>query len=118
MALITETLKGIELTFETSPDVFSPRWIDRGTRAMLSIVEFAKDDRVLDLGCGYGVVGILAARLIGADRVVMIDSSAEAVRLTGSNNRRPPAPLLRSAGAHSPVKRGPRFSRKARMPSC
>jgi 16S rRNA (guanine1207-N2)-methyltransferase len=55
---------------------------------MLSVVEFTGDDRVLDLGCGYGVAGILAARLIGADRVVMIDSSAEAIRLSRRNAAR------------------------------
>ncbi len=85
MALISATLHGIELVLETSPSVFSPRAIDRGTRAMLQVVEFTPDDRVLDLGCGYGVVGVLAARLIGPERVVMTDSSAEAVRLARAN---------------------------------
>ena len=85
MALISETLHGIELVLETSPSVFSPRAIDRGTRAMLSAVEFAPDDRLLDLGCGYGVVGILAARLIGPERVVMTDNNDEAVRLARAN---------------------------------
>ncbi len=85
---IRETLRGVELVFRTSPDVFSPRAVDAGTRAMLSVVEFRPGDRVLDLGCGYGPVGILAARLLGPERVVMLDSAAEAVSLAAENAER------------------------------
>ncbi len=87
MGSIEETVSGISLELETSGSIFSPRGLDRGTLAMLSAVDFAPDDRVLDLGCGYGVVGLLAARLIGADRVVLIDCSAEAIRLARRNAR-------------------------------
>jgi 16S rRNA (guanine1207-N2)-methyltransferase len=54
---------------------------------MLDCVDFGPDDRVLDLGCGYGVVGILAARLIGAERVVMSDIDPVAVELAQRNTR-------------------------------
>jgi 16S rRNA (guanine1207-N2)-methyltransferase len=85
--MITDTIKGVELRFETSPGLFSPGRIDAGTRAMLSVAEFHEDDKVLDLGCGYGVVGILAARLIGAESVTMSDSNAEAVAFAERNAR-------------------------------
>ena len=42
-------------------------------------------DKVLDLGCGYGVVGILAAKIIGGHNVVMIDIDEEAIRLSRKN---------------------------------
>lgn len=83
MPRIEASFDGLELSFETSPSVFSPRAIDRGTRALLSRVAFSADDRVLDLGCGCGVVGILAARRIGPGRVVLLDP--EAVRLARHN---------------------------------
>lgn len=51
-----------------------------GTLAMLSAVEFSPDDKILDMGCGYGVVGILAAKLIGQGRVTMCDISESAVK--------------------------------------
>jgi 16S rRNA (guanine1207-N2)-methyltransferase len=73
-------LNTIELTFETSKELFSPKAIDLGTEFMLSKVEFTSADKVLDLGCGYGVVGILAAKLIGPKRVVMVDNNAEAIK--------------------------------------
>lgn len=83
--MIRITIKDINLRFETNADVFSPTSIDQGTLAMLSAVEFKSDDKVLDLGCGYGVVGILAAKLIGAGRVVMTDISEVATGLARTN---------------------------------
>lgn len=79
------TLKGEDLIFETSDELFSPGQVDPGTLAMLSTVDFALTDRVLDLGCGYGVVGILAARLIGTDRVTMLDVDPKAVERARKN---------------------------------
>jgi 16S rRNA (guanine1207-N2)-methyltransferase len=81
----TVSPKGVDLTFETWGDVFSPKGLDPGTAAMLSQVEFGADEKVLDLGCGYGLVGILAARLIGAARVVMCDVDPHALELARSN---------------------------------
>lgn len=83
--VIHEMVNGVELVLETSPELFSPGGIDGGTRAMLSVAEFREDDKVLDLGCGYGVVGIAAAKLIGAERVTMSDSSVKAVEYAAKN---------------------------------
>ena len=83
--MISCVIKGIPLALETDADNFSPSRIDRGTLAMLSQVDFHPEDRVLDLGCGYGPVGILAAKLIGPDRVVMCDISDRAVEMAQRN---------------------------------
>lgn len=83
--MIRQTVKDIPLIFETSAAVFSPSAVDRGTLAMLSAVEFRPQDKVLDLGCGYGAVGILAAKLIGGERVVLSDEAGEAVALAKAN---------------------------------
>lgn len=91
----------MDLIFNTGERVFSPNGIDKGTLAMLSVVEFGDGDRVLDLGCGYGVVGILAARLIGAENVVMTDVNEYAVALSQENaalNGIPGAAIYRSDG--------------------
>ncbi|WP_299460817.1 methyltransferase, partial [uncultured Gimesia sp.] len=76
------------LTFETSPELFSPKNLDRGTEAMLSTVAFEPGQRVLDLGCGYGVVGILAAKIVGPENVVMTDIEQTAVNLAQTNATR------------------------------
>ena len=86
--MITETIKDITLSFNAASSLFSPDRVDKGTLAMLSVVNFEPGDRVLDLGCGYGVVGILAAKLIGAENVVMTDIDKKALRYARENANR------------------------------
>jgi 16S rRNA (guanine1207-N2)-methyltransferase len=83
--MINITINNIPLKFATHQDLFSPAHVDRGTLAMLSTVEFTEGDKVLDLGCGYGVVGIAAAKIINPRRVVMSDISETAVRVSREN---------------------------------
>lgn len=78
--MISAEIKNVSLKFETDPSNFSPNGIDSGTLAMLSAVDFLPNDKVLDMGCGYGVVGILAAKLIGGGNVTMCDISESAVK--------------------------------------
>ncbi|WP_341534068.1 class I SAM-dependent methyltransferase [Sporosalibacterium faouarense] len=99
--MIKTNIKGIDLQFETSSDVFSPHNIDLGTLTMLSTLEFEQEDKVLDLGCGYGVVGVLAAKIIGAENVTMVDVSEEAVNLAKKNaklNNVPEVKIYQSDG--------------------
>jgi len=86
--VIHTNIKGFELVFESSGDQFSPQGIDTGTLAMLSVVDFGLGDKVLDLGCGYGVVGVLAAKIVGSDSVVMVDNDPGAVKLARKNCER------------------------------
>ena len=83
--IINTVIKGFELQFETSDKIFSPKRIDAGTLAMLSFVEFKEGMKVLDLGCGYGVVGITAARFTDPADVFMVDVEPEAVSLSCKN---------------------------------
>lgn len=83
--MISATIKDIDMVFETAPSIFSPNSIDTGTLAMLSAVDFLPGDKVLDLGCGYGVVGILAGKLIGEENVVMCDISEQAIQYAKIN---------------------------------
>jgi 16S rRNA (guanine1207-N2)-methyltransferase len=54
---------------------------------MLSVVKFSSNEKVLDLGCGYGVIGIWAAKMIGPENVVMLDIDPEAVEISKENAR-------------------------------
>lgn len=78
--MIYAKIKNVDLKFETDKTLFSPLSIDQGTLAMLSVVNFSLNDKVLDLGCGYGVVGILAGKLIGQENIIMCDISEIAVK--------------------------------------
>lgn len=83
--LISEELCGRTIELDTGEYYFSPQGIDKGTRLMLQRTEFREGDRVLDLGCGYGVVGVLAAGILGEEQVWMCDILPEAVALSKAN---------------------------------
>ena len=83
--MIYANIKNIDLRFETKASVFSPNFIDPGTLAMLSVIDFFPGDKVLDLGCGYGAVGILAGKLIGGENVTMCDISEKAIECAEKN---------------------------------
>ncbi len=83
--IIRTSINGIEIQLKTCEGLFSPKNVDRGTLAMLSVLNLKDDDKVLDLGCGYGVVGIYAARLIGDKNVVMADIDSVATELAREN---------------------------------
>lgn len=78
----------VSMDFVTETDVFSPHGADRGTLAMLSVVRLEEQDKLLDLGCGYGLVGIWSAKQIGAEQVVMCDISETAVKVARKNCER------------------------------
>ncbi len=83
--LLKEKIFGQEIVLETGDYYFSPKGIDKGTLFLLSKVQIKEEDKVLDLGCGYGVVGIYIGKLIGGERVVMSDISEEALALANAN---------------------------------
>jgi 16S rRNA (guanine1207-N2)-methyltransferase len=80
--------RGRKYRFLTDRGVFAYRGVDRGTRLLLAALEIGPEDEVLDLGCGYGVVGIVAASLAPRGRAVLVDVNARAVELARENARR------------------------------
>ena len=78
-------IKNLTLEMETAPGLFSPSHADRGTMAMLSKVEFLPGQRVMDLGCGWGLVGVTAAKICGAENVCMSDIDENAVNTARRN---------------------------------
>lgn len=64
------------------PGVFSHRRLDAGARALLNVIEVRDGDRVLDMGCGSGAVGLAAAARNSSVSVTAIDSNARAVSCT------------------------------------
>ena len=78
-----------EITVETKVSLFSPNEADRGTLSMLRHVEFTPDMKVLDLGCGAGIVS-LAACCFGVDprNIVMTDIDPVASSVSLENMKR------------------------------
>jgi len=83
--MIEVMLNNVKMNFMTRPALFSPNGPDAGTLAMLSFAEFKPDDKVHDLGCGWGLVGIYAAKIIGGENVTMSDTDAGAVAAAAEN---------------------------------
>ena len=74
-----------EIDLETEKSLFSPEAIDKGTLAMLETARLEREDKLLDLGCGYGTVGIYAALAVGIRDITMTDVNADAVECARRN---------------------------------
>lgn len=77
-------LKGDEFELLSSSGVFSKRDLDNGTRLLIENCVVKDGDNVLDIGCGYGVVGISLAKKHNI-KVLMTDVNERAVKLSRMN---------------------------------
>jgi len=80
-------LRGQQWRFVTGGGVFSGGRVDPGTRLMAETMEIGEEDAILDLGCGWGVLGIVAARLAPHGRAYLVDVNERAVALARENLR-------------------------------
>ena len=69
----------------TASGVFSKKHLDLGTRLLIDSMILPEKGCVLDIGCGYGAVGIAAATFNPNLRVIMVDVNERAVWLTRQN---------------------------------
>ena len=83
--LVRTSLCGKSFEFLTSASVFSKKKIDLGTRVLIEAMVLPQTGNVLDIGCGYGAVGIAAATFKSNLHVVMTDVNIRAVRLAKKN---------------------------------
>ena len=78
-------INGKQIIIKNTSGLFSPLHADRGTLAMLSVVELSCGMKVLDLGCGCGIVGIYSALCCGQENIVMCDIDPLAVESAAYN---------------------------------
>jgi len=78
-------LLGSRFNLHTRWGVFSPRSIDDGTLLLLKYISADEDDVCLDLGCGYGPIGLALARQCHKGQVHMVDKDFVAVELANYN---------------------------------
>ncbi len=71
--------------FQTSEGVFSRGHLDAGTRLLAETMTLPKEGFVLDLGCGYGPLGIIAAKVKPQLEVVLTDNDSNALRIAKLN---------------------------------
>ena len=80
--------RGIALSFRTDAGVFSKGEVDTGTRLLLEALPEEMGGEILDLGCGWGVIGISIARKWPGTRVTMADVNTRALDLSRENAKR------------------------------
>jgi 16S rRNA (guanine1207-N2)-methyltransferase len=85
LGIIRTTLRGNSFEFLTASSVFSKKRVDLGTRLLIEAMALPETGAVLDVGCGYGAVGIAAAASNPRLHVVMTDVNVRAVRLARQN---------------------------------
>ena len=55
-------LLGQKMTFLTDSGVFSKKMVDYGSQVLLSCLDFQAGESLLDVGCGYGALGLTLAK--------------------------------------------------------
>lgn len=88
LGLLRCRLRGHDFEFLTASGVFSHKRIDAGTLLLIESMRLPESGAALDLGCGYGPIGIVAAKLKPRLQVWMTDVNQRAVALAEENVRR------------------------------
>lgn len=85
LGMIQTRLRGNTFKFLTASSVFSKKQVDSGTRLLIEAMQLPDEGTVLDIGCGYGPVGIAAATTNRKLHIVMTDVNMRAVQLARRN---------------------------------
>jgi 16S rRNA (guanine1207-N2)-methyltransferase len=85
--VLQTTQRGHHLNLKTTWGLFSPKAIDEGSSMLLKYLEIEPDDDCLDLGCGYGILGLNMAQCAPQGKTVMVDKDFVAVEYAEKNCR-------------------------------
>lgn len=78
---------GLDFEMFSADGLFSKSEIDAGSRVLIENCIINEDDYVLDIGCGYGIVGISLSKLHDI-KVLMTDINERAVEVSRMNIRK------------------------------
>jgi 16S rRNA (guanine1207-N2)-methyltransferase len=74
-----------DLTFHSTWGLFSPKAVDEGTRLLANHLKVPPNAVALDLGCGYGPLGLTIAKLAPQGNVHLVDKDFVAVEYAAKN---------------------------------
>jgi len=78
-------INNMHFLLKTAPGTFSYKDIDKGSDLLLKKAIIQNRWRILDLGCGYGFIGVVLSRLFPQGYVVMSDINKRACKLAKMN---------------------------------
>jgi len=107
--IIEVEVRGRWLDFVTDRGVFSYGKVDSGSRLLAEQMDLSGASEVLDWGCAWGLIGVVAARKWPEAHVVMVDVNERACELARENLRRNQAEAEVIAGDAREVLAGRRF---------
>lgn len=84
-APVSATLLGTPFRFDVPPGLFSADRVDDGTRLLLEHLPERPPGRVLDLGCGWGALGLPVAAAFPEARCLLVDRDLLAVEASRHN---------------------------------
>lgn len=85
--VIPVVVRGVAVQLISYTSLFSGTSIDEGTMLLLENIRLPEEGVVLDVGCGYGAIGVVVARLNPRLRVYMTDINPLAVKVSRQNAR-------------------------------
>ncbi|HGQ2909558.1 TPA: class I SAM-dependent methyltransferase [Streptococcus pneumoniae] len=77
-------LLGEKMTFLTDAGVFSKKMVDFGSQLLLKYLDVNQGETVLDVGCGYGPLGLSLVKVYGV-QATMVDINTRALDLAQRN---------------------------------
>jgi 16S rRNA (guanine1207-N2)-methyltransferase len=78
-------LGNYSLEFYSTWGLFSPRSIDEGTSLLAGQLKVEPDATALDLGCGYGPLGLVLAKMAPGGHVHLVDKDFVAIEYAQKN---------------------------------
>ncbi|MEO7617528.1 MAG: methyltransferase [Candidatus Saccharibacteria bacterium] len=83
--ILDTKLGGQSLTLATTYGLFSPKAIDEGTELLAKYLEVKPSDNCLDLGCGYGPLGLMLAKAAPNGITHLVDKDFVAIEYSNKN---------------------------------
>ncbi|MBC2379175.1 class I SAM-dependent methyltransferase [Listeria welshimeri] len=79
-------LKGFNMNFTSDNGVFSKNTVDFGSKLLIEAFELEeKSGKILDVGCGYGPMGLTVAKEFPESQIEMVDVNLRALELAKEN---------------------------------
>ncbi len=84
---ITAVLKNKEIQFYTASGLFSAEKVDKGSKLLINKSEIKDSDKILDLGCGCGIIGLSLKLSFPKIKITFSDINERAIQTTKDNLR-------------------------------